>query len=154
MLLICAGTACDRSQQREADQRAEQAKAKARELGRKAEDAAKKATSEVDSAVNRGTDSASTSSAQEKLRNGARDLKNAGTDAAGKLSRATLVAKVKTALANDVGLKTVNSIRVTADGQVITLNGTVSSEERKREAEQAAAAVPGVSTVVNHLAVQ
>ncbi len=92
--------------------------------------------------------------ADSKLRAGAQDFQKAGKQAAVKLDRAALVAKVKAALVNDEGLKTVHTIEVTADGQVITLRGTVSSEDRKREAEQTAARVTGVSSVVNRLEVR
>lgn len=147
---------CDRNQQREADLKAQQAREKARELGTKAAAEAKKAAGAIDSAVHSGTDgvSVSTAGADEKLRSGARDLERAGDDAAAKLKGAALITTVKSALANQVGFKTLGSIDVTVDGQVVTLSGTVTSPERKQEAEQAAAGVDGVSTVVNHLQVQ
>ncbi len=101
-----------------------------------------------------GCDRSQQREADSKLRAGAQDLQRAGKKAAVKLDRAALVTKVKAALANDVGLKTVHTIEVSADGPVITLSGTVSSEDRKRDAEQTAAGVSGVSSVVNRLQVQ
>ncbi len=156
LLLLCLSAGCDRSQQQEADARAEQAKAKAQAFGEKVKEESKKAAGDLDSTMNQRPNGTAGpgESANEKLHNGARDLKNAGHRAEVELKAAALITKVKSALANDVGLKTVRTIKVDADGQVITLSGTVTSADRKREAEQAAAGVAGVATVVNHLEVQ
>lgn len=96
----------------------------------------------------------STPEAEEKLRRGGEDLRAAGSQAAVKLDRAAMVAKVKTKLATDVGLSTVTSIDVDTTGHVVTLRGTVSSEDQRRQAEQAALEVSGVTKVVNDLRVQ
>ena len=142
-VLTCAGLltltcACNR---------ADQAKAKqdVRDFGNK-----------IDHAVNSGgpAQGGTTQSAEEKLRKGGEDLRAAGEKAGVKLDRATLIAKVKTKLATDIGLSTATSIDVDARGQVITLQGTVSSEEQKREAEESAGQVDGVTKVVNELAIK
>ena len=66
---------------------------------------------------------------------------------------ATLTAKVKSALAADVGLKTVK-IDVDSDGNTLTLKGNVDSAETKRKAEEVARKVDGVATVRNELTVK
>ena len=66
----------------------------------------------------------------------------------------TLTSKVHTALANEVGLKTLRSINVDSDKGVVTLKGVVDSEETKKRAETIAKKVNGVSTVKNELRVQ
>jgi hyperosmotically inducible protein len=67
---------------------------------------------------------------------------------------ATLTTKVKSALAADVGLKTLTGINVDSEGTVVTLHGKVDTDTNKRRAEQVARAVEGVSTVKNELTVE
>ena len=67
---------------------------------------------------------------------------------------ATLTSKLHTALANDVGLKTLRSINVDSDQGVVTLKGVVDSEDLKRRAEAVARKVGGVSSVKNELQVK
>jgi osmotically-inducible protein OsmY len=70
------------------------------------------------------------------------------------VSDATLTGKVKSALAADVGLKTVTSINVDSDkGGVVTLKGKVDSADMKKRAEQVAKKVSGVKSVKNQLTV-
>ena len=66
---------------------------------------------------------------------------------------ATLTTKVKSALAADVGLKTLTGISVTSDGSTVTLQGAVDTDANKRRAEQVARGVDGVSSVKNELTV-
>ncbi|HYG54808.1 MAG TPA: BON domain-containing protein [Burkholderiales bacterium] len=66
---------------------------------------------------------------------------------------AALTGKVKTALAADVGLKTLTNIDVDSTGTTVTLKGKVDTDEQKRRAEQVARGVEGVSTVNNQLTV-
>jgi osmotically-inducible protein OsmY len=66
---------------------------------------------------------------------------------------AALTGKVKTALAADVGLKTLK-IDVDSMGTTVTLRGAVDSEDTKRRAEQVAQGVDGVATVRNELTVR
>ena len=95
-----------------------------------------------------------TGEAEEKLRRGGDDLRVAGGKAAVKLDRAAMIAKVKAKLATDVGLSTVTGIDVDSSGQIVTLRGTVASEDQKNQAEQAVRQVPGVTTVINELRVK
>jgi hyperosmotically inducible protein len=67
---------------------------------------------------------------------------------------ATLTTKVKSALAADVGLRTLTGISVDSDGSTVTLKGSVDTEANKRRAEQVAQGVEGVSTVRNQLNVE
>ena len=66
---------------------------------------------------------------------------------------AALTSKVHTALANDVGLKTLR-INVDSDKGVVTLKGRVASEDTKRRAEAVAKRVSGVTAVKNQLQVK
>ncbi len=66
---------------------------------------------------------------------------------------AALTGKVKSALAADVGLKTLTNIDVDSAGTTVTLKGKVDTDEQKRRAQEVAAAVNGVSSVNNQLTV-
>lgn len=123
---------CSNTQQERARERADQARQEARKLGNEAKHEAHQLNRQVDSALK------SPESRQ----------------AAQKLDRAALVAKVKAKLATDVGLSTVTSVDVDATGHVVTLRGTVSSPEQKRQAERAVAQLNGVTRVVNELQVR
>ena len=70
------------------------------------------------------------------------------------VSDATLTTKVHTALANDVGMRTMYSINVDSDKGVVTLKGKVDSEATKQRAEDVAKRVGGVSSVKNELQVK
>ncbi len=121
----------------------------------KAKQEARDLTTKINQAVNSGgpAQGGTTQSAEEKLRKGSDDLRVAGKKAGVKLDRAALIAKVKTKLATDVGLSTATSIEVEARGDVVTLKGTVSSEEQKHQAEEAVTQLSGVARVINKLAV-
>lgn len=67
---------------------------------------------------------------------------------------ATLTTKVKSALAADVGLRTLTGISVDSDGSTVTLKGSVDTDTNKRRAEQVARGVDGVASVKNELTVQ
>jgi len=67
---------------------------------------------------------------------------------------ATLTTKVKSALAADVGLRTLTGISVDSDGSTVTLKGSVDTAANKSRAEQVARGVDGVATVKNELTVQ
>ena len=70
------------------------------------------------------------------------------------VSDSTLTGKVKSALAADVGLKTVTSINVDSDaGGVVTLKGKVDTADQKKRAEAVAKKVSGVKSVKNQLTV-
>ncbi|HTM62534.1 MAG TPA: BON domain-containing protein [Burkholderiales bacterium] len=70
------------------------------------------------------------------------------------VSDATLTTKVHTALANDVGMRTMYSINVDSDKGVVTLRGKVDSEATKQRAADVAKRVGGVSSVKNELQVK
>ena len=70
------------------------------------------------------------------------------------VSDATITTKVKSALAADVGLKTVTGINVDTDkGGVVTLKGKVDSADIKKRAGEVAKKVGGVKSVKNNLTV-
>jgi osmotically-inducible protein OsmY len=66
---------------------------------------------------------------------------------------AVLTAKVKSALAADVGLKTLK-IDIDSAGENVTLKGTVDGADTKRRVEEVARTVKGVGTVKNELTVR
>jgi hyperosmotically inducible periplasmic protein len=66
---------------------------------------------------------------------------------------AALTAKVKSALAADVGLKTLK-IDVDSMGNTVTLKGAVDSADTRRRVEEVARKVDGVATVRNELTVR
>ena len=78
---------------------------------------------------------------------------SASTEVKQDLRNAALTARVKTALAGDVGL---NAFKIDVDsfGNTVTLKGTVNSPETKRRAEEVARKVDGVATVRNELQVR
>ena len=69
-------------------------------------------------------------------------------------SNATLTTKVKTALASDVGMKTMTNIDVDSNNGVVTLKGRVDSADAKKKAGDIAKKVDGVKSVKNQLTVQ
>jgi osmotically-inducible protein OsmY len=82
------------------------------------------------------------------------DAKGAGSLSKQDVSDATITTKVKSALAADVGLKTVTGINVDTDaGGVVTLKGKVDTADQKKRAEMVAKKVGGVKSVKNQLTV-
>ena len=78
---------------------------------------------------------------------------SASTEIKQDTKNAALTAKVKSALAADVGLKTLR-IDVDSMGNSVTLKGAVDSAETRRRAEEVARQVDGVATVRNELTVR
>jgi osmotically-inducible protein OsmY len=76
--------------------------------------------------------------------------KQTGAEAKRATKNAALTGKVKSALAADVGLKTVK-IDVDSEDGIVTLKGRVDSEDTRRRAEVTAKKVSGVSEVRNQL---
>jgi len=76
--------------------------------------------------------------------------KQAGAEARHATKNAALTGKVKSALAADVGLKTVK-IDVDSEDGIVTLKGRVDSEDTRRRVEATAKKVSGVSEVRNQL---
>ena len=157
-LLFAAG--CDKADQERAHERAMEAQRKAdngaRKLGREVKEEAHKVNQDIGDALN-GKSSGpvrTTNDADEKLNHAGQVAREAGARATRKLDHAAMVAKVKTKLAADVGMATMANVEVDAAGPVVTLRGTVSSEDQKREAERVVSQVDGVTKVVNDLTVQ
>lgn len=70
------------------------------------------------------------------------------------VSDSAITGKVKTALATDVGLKTVTGINVDTDNNgVVTLKGKVDNADQKKRAGEVAKKVSGVKSVKNQLTV-
>jgi hyperosmotically inducible protein len=67
---------------------------------------------------------------------------------------AALTGKVKSALAADVGMRTVTSIDVDSADGVVTLKGKVASADMKKKAGEIAKKVDGVKTVKNELRIE
>jgi osmotically-inducible protein OsmY len=133
---------CSRQDQEKVDQANAKANAEAKKLTAEVKQEAHKLSDDVAKGMN-GPVSPSTAEAKRKLQ-----------DAGRTVDHATLVARVKTKLAADVGLSTASSVRVDANGNVITLSGTTATAEAKQAAEQAASAVDGVSRVIDNIVVQ
>jgi len=77
--------------------------------------------------------------------------KQTGAEAKRATKAAALTGKVKSALAADVGLKTVKINVDSDDAGVVTLKGNVDSADTKRRAAATARKVSGVSKVRNEL---
>ncbi len=165
LLAICA--ACTQADQDKARREAAEAREKARKgaerlradarkLGHEARQEAGDFNHKVNQALHNEapTETGTATGAQEKLRRGGDELRAAGGKAATSLDRAAIIAKVKARLANQAGLSTITSVEVDAAGQVVTLRGSVSSEQQKQQAEQSARQVAGVTKVIDHLQVK
>ena len=70
------------------------------------------------------------------------------------MSDAGLTGKVKSALAADVGTKTLRGVDVDSDKGVVTLKGHVDSSDTKQRAEAVAKKVSGVKSVKNQLSIR
>lgn len=165
--LLALSFSCSNADKEKANQRAAETRQKtheeterlqhdARQLGHEAKQEAKSLDQKINQALTTpgSAGNGTTAQADEKLRRGGEDLRVAGDQAGVKLSRAAMIAKVKTKLATDVGLSTITGVDVNASGQVVTLRGTVSSEQQKQQAEQAVLQLGGVTRVVNELRVK
>ena len=90
---------------------------------------------------------------KEKLPNASERAHNRETVSNG-AHNATLTTKVKAALANDAGMKTLGNIDVDSDNGVVTLKGKVNSADLKKKAGDIAKKVDGVKSVKNQLSVE
>jgi osmotically-inducible protein OsmY len=165
-VIVALSLACTSSDQERAREKAAQAKQKTRyeaqrarqeltKLGQAAKREAKKLHRHVNEALEGGqSDSHSAAGAERKLNDAGQELRTAGEHAAVKLDRAAMIAKVKAKLATDVGLSAAARVDVDSSGQVVTLRGTVPSEEQKQQAERAVMQVNGVTRVINLLQVK
>jgi len=162
--IIVLSLACTNKDQQRAREKAAEAKQNARRgaerarqelehLGQQAKREAKNLDENVNEAMRRGQPEGM-AGADQKLHNAGQELRSAGRQAAVKLDRGAIIAKVKAKLATNVGLSAAASVDVDANGQVVTLRGAVSSEEQRQAAERAATQVNGVTKVMNLLQVK
>jgi hyperosmotically inducible periplasmic protein len=79
-------------------------------------------------------------------------LDQATADAKRTAGDAALTVKVKAALANDAGLRTLK-LEVDANSGVVTIKGQVDSDDSKKRVHEIAQAVPGVTWVQNQISV-
>jgi osmotically-inducible protein OsmY len=165
--LITFASSCTTSDRKEADRKAAAAKAKAQQaaretghelkrLGQDAKTEARQFDASAHRALQGGgaTPASGSESLQPKLGQAAEKTRVAGHEATVAVDRATLIARVKSKLAADAGLSTLANVSVDTSGHVVTLKGTVNSEQQKRLAEEAAIQVDGVSKVVDELTVR
>lgn len=151
---------CSHEDQQKAREKAEDARDKttsaAHKLGTEAEMKARELNEKMGAALDGqhpGATGAS-SDAKAKLHHAAALARQEGRQAGAKLDHAGLLAKVKAKLVNEVGLDTLSKVDVDLDGSVATLNGSVSSEDQKRQAQRSVSGVEGITRVVNNLNVQ
>jgi hyperosmotically inducible protein len=104
----------------------------------------KPTTAKAQSGSSTGSSSDSPSAGQ-RLDAATAEAKRASGDAA-------MTAKVKAALANDVGLKTLN-IDIDSNAGVVTLKGQVDSLDTKKRVQEATQSVQGVTWVQNQLSI-
>jgi osmotically-inducible protein OsmY len=83
-----------------------------------------------------------------------RDSNSTSRTAGTVVDDAGLTAKVKTAIASDVGAGTAANVNVTTYRGEVQLSGFVDSQEKKDQAASAARKVSGVQTVRNDLQVK
>jgi len=166
-LMVAFLAACSRSDREEANERAKEAREKtraateragqeARKLGSEAKREVQKVNQQIGQALNGSSPAIdrSASDTKQKLDYAGHEAKVEAGQAGQKLGHAAFIAKVKTTLATEVGLSTISSVEVDATGHVVTLHGTVSSEDQKHQAEQAVSRLDGVTRVVNDLTVR
>ena len=80
-------------------------------------------------------------------------MANAADKAGAKIDDAAITTKVKAALMAEPGLRSLE-INVDTRDNVVTLNGTVDSQEKKQRAMQLAQGVEGVKSVSDNLVVK
>lgn len=165
--LITFSSSCTTSDREQADRKAAEARVKAqhaahetgqelKHLGQQAKADARQFDANAQRALQGGGAApvAGSGSLNPKLHEADEKARVAGHDAAVAFDRATLIARVKSKLAADAGLSTLSDVSVDTSGHVITLRGTVNSEQQKRLAEEAAIQVNGVSKVIDDLIVR
>lgn len=67
---------------------------------------------------------------------------------------AAITAKVKTAIATDVGARTATAVNVTTYNGTVQLTGFVDNDDQKKRAEAAAKQVEGVKSVDNDIRIK
>lgn len=103
----------------------------------------------ADAARDAGRDAGA--AAREAGRDATGAAREAGRDAAGMMDNAGLTAKVKSKLAADGKLSTLTNIDVDSNNGIVTLSGSVPSNEYKQMAARLAMQVDGVKRVENNL---
>jgi hypothetical protein len=165
---ITLSISCTDSDRKEADRKAAEAKAKAQQaaretghemkrLGQQAQTEARHFDANAHRALQGGGGTApagDSGSLKPTLDQAGEKARAAGHEAAAELDHAALIARVKSKLAADAGLSTLSDVSVDTSGHVVTLKGTVNSEQQKRLAEEATIQVNGVSKVVDDLTVR
>jgi osmotically-inducible protein OsmY len=137
--LIAFIAGCSRQERVNADKARDKARAEAHKLSTEAKQEAQKLSVEVGKGMN-GSPSPSADQAEHKLQHAGQEV-----------SHETLIARVKTKIAANVGLATMSTVRVDVNGSVVTLSGTVVGADQKRLAGESASQVDGVSHVVNNI---
>jgi osmotically-inducible protein OsmY len=164
--LITFSLSCSTSDREQTDRKAAEARVKAHQDAHQAGQELKYVGQEVktdarefEASAHRalqggGSEPAGSSSLDPKLHEAGQKARVASHEAARALDHAALIAQVKSKLAADAGLSTLTDISVDTSGHIVTLRGTVDSEQQKRQAEEAASRVSGVSKVVDDLTVR
>jgi hypothetical protein len=153
-LVACALSACSHSDRDRARERRETVKQKAHQFARELRRDAREAEESARRALESGGVSGSTQSPEAKIRDGAQELRAAGSRAMQKADQAGTIAQAKTRLAQAVGISAITNVQVSLDGDTMILTGAVPSEQDKDQAGRAAAQIPGVSKVVNRLQIE
>jgi len=162
--LITFSTSCSNAEKERADRKTAEAKAQAREAIHKTDQElkhlaqqAKSEARQFDANAHRalqGSNPGQAESSDARMSEANQKARVAAHEAEVDLNRMALIARIKSKLAADAGLSTVTDVRVDTSGHVVTLRGTVNSEQQKRLAEEAAMQVNGVSKVVDDLTVR
>jgi osmotically-inducible protein OsmY len=163
LLVGCLCVSCSQNQKSEDREHAEDAKQKVKtaatqtreaveQLAHKAKQKSDKLAADMQSALkgNRSDSDQTSDTVQTAHDKAGRVGERLRTEA----DHLALKAKVKSKLANEVGLNTVTGVDVDTAGQVVTLSGVVPTAEDKHRAETAVASMPGVHRVVDNLQVR
>ena len=145
---MLSAVSCTEHQQTEADKAAARAKQEAKNAAAKAQAITKNAGDDIKEGAGKLKDKA-----DEMTDTTSSKSSGAGHAAKTGAQNMALTAKVKSALANSVGLKTVTHVKVTTEGSTVTLTGTVPSALDMQRAEKTVNQVSGVTAVVNDLRV-
>jgi hyperosmotically inducible periplasmic protein len=164
---IISAVSCTQNQQTKADEQAQAAKQDVQKAAEDVKDKAKDLANDVKDGADKLKEKAhetaqnskpDTEQASDKMHDAASQAvdktKELGQKASNATAEAALTTKVKTALANDLGLKSLTNVSVESKGSTVTLTGQAASAADKKRAAQTAMAVSGVAHVVNKIQVQ
>ena len=149
---------CTQNQQTKADEHAQDAKKDVSQVAGDVKDKAKNLADDVKNGTEKLKEKAHESAQNTQAMNGklqgttdqAKEVEQNGKTAT---AETLLTAKVKTALANDIGSKTLTGVSVESKGATVILTGKTASAADRKRAEQAALAVSGVAHVVSKIQV-